>query len=337
MLTLFVALFIVGGLSQPFHGSTWQQKQAYEKQQLLWNAITSNESPGPWPSALQLAEIFLESMNPTFDAIQDDLPTQGGFGFNRVKLIHSVGCTGLGSFVSNGNSPYTGLFTNASNVILRFSTAKAYDATPYSFTPAIGFKFLRSGVKSGNFMTMFSLEGQSSYNFFKHDLSNHVTDLSLNASSALRALKFKFESVSDYPSLLGLSDIASFDQNGHAVAHPRFPFRLVFQPAKALKTMFSDQFASSDLCDTVGKVPTGTIYYVYAEDTPGDEPQLIGFVDLTQQPVRSNFGDVSLFFEHQRMEDDFKIHPEWVQPAKAILSDQTNSYYYNGYPDLPDL
>ncbi len=67
---------MVAVLAQPYHGNTWQQKTAQQKQSLLWKAVTANETPGPWPSALQLAELFLESMSPTMDAVQDDLPTQ---------------------------------------------------------------------------------------------------------------------------------------------------------------------------------------------------------------------------------------------------------------------
>jgi hypothetical protein len=38
----------------------------------------------------------------------------------------------------------------------------------------------------------------------------------------------------------------------------------------------------------------------------------------------SDFGDGSLFFKHQRKEDDFKIHPEWVEKAVEISNMQAN-------------
>jgi hypothetical protein len=78
---IFVALLSSVVWTQPYNGPTWQSKTAEEKQQLLWQAITRNETSGPWPSSLELAEIFLEDMSPTFDAVRDDLPTSVNFSY----------------------------------------------------------------------------------------------------------------------------------------------------------------------------------------------------------------------------------------------------------------
>jgi len=335
---LLVLIFIGVSFSWPFHGPTWQQKSNKQKLSLLWNAIVQDEDSALWPSTLELAELFLEPMNPTFNSSTDDMPYEGMFDvFPRKKLIHSVGCVGMAQLVTSENFSYTGLFSGADNVLMRFSTARAYDQTIQSFTPGISFKFLRSGVASANFMTMYSLEGQPSFNFFKHDLTNHVPDLSLNGSEALKILKYKFLTESDWPSMLGLSDFASFDQNGNEVSTPSFPFRLVFQPLSDLKIMFPDQYtANNSLCEQIGTLSPRQLYNVYAEDTPGDNPFLIGVVNLVSQVVTSNFGDTGLFFQHHLMEDDFQFYPQWEGPANDILKKQENTYYFNGYPDLPE-
>jgi hypothetical protein len=52
----------------------------------------------------------------------------------------------------------------------------------------------------------------------------------------LHALKAKFMEASNFPSMLGLRDFASFDEQGNNYTDPKFPFRLVFQPLKDLKT-----------------------------------------------------------------------------------------------------
>jgi hypothetical protein len=54
----------------------------------------------------------------------------------------------------------------------------------------------------------------------------------------LRILEKAFVEVSYYPTMLGLVDVASYDEKGQQVSNPQFPFRLVFQPLKDLKTMY---------------------------------------------------------------------------------------------------
>jgi hypothetical protein len=278
-------------------------------------------------------------MNPTFDAVREDLPPQGPFDwFQRPKLIHSVGCIASSTFTPTSTNKFTGIFQGSNYGFVRFSTAASYDATPQSFTPGISLKFLRDGIPSANFMSMYSLEGSDSFNFFTHDLTNHVPNLSLNASEALRLLGDKFMEASDWPIFLGLSDVASFDEHGKQVAAPVFPYRLVFQALPDLKAMFSKQFTTSELCTMISKVPAPrVIYNVYAETDPNDTPQLIGHLSITSQATSSFWADSSMFFEHKRMEDDFGIRPDWVSAATEIIDQQAELPYFNGYPDLPDL
>merc|ERR1712151_525718 len=53
-------------------------------------------------------------------------------------------------------------------------------------------------------------------------------------------------------------------------------------------------------------------FEVSAIPSPRAEPKIIGHISLTTQLTRSKFGDEELFFKHQLMEEDFGLHPEWL-------------------------
>ncbi len=65
----------------------------------------------------------------------------------------------------------------------------------------ISLKFFRDGIKSSNFMAMYSLEGQQSFNFFAHDLTNHVPELGPSAPFKLKQLRNSFKAASDWPTM----------------------------------------------------------------------------------------------------------------------------------------
>lgn len=335
--TLLIFSLVALVFGQTFHGPQWQQKSAQEKQNELWNAVTQNEQSNSWPSALKTAQLFLENVQVSFDEVQDDLPTEGGpLGQNRTKLIHSVGYVALAAYKSYNNDQYTGLFKGSNYMMLRFSTGGPYTATRFSFVPAVAIKGLRSGVSSGNFFTMFSLEGQSSYNLFTHDLTNHLPNLSLNSTTVQKAIRLKFESASEWPNMVGLSDFAGYTEDGDQVASPEFPFRLILQPRQDLKTLFNDNFTSPDsLSEDLTSLEPGLLYYLWAEETPTSTPTKIGEIHLTTTPVPSQFGDSHLFFQHVHFEDDLNIHPEWQNAAQQMQQQQGNQYYFNGPSDLP--
>ena len=78
----------------------------------LWSEVTSNQSPGSYPSAVGLAGIFVESMEPSFKT-KGDAMEAGFLGSHRTKYIHSVGGHGKVSLVSAGGHPFTGIFSGA--------------------------------------------------------------------------------------------------------------------------------------------------------------------------------------------------------------------------------
>lgn len=61
-----------GGMSNKFFGSDGYIKtSAKNKMAYLWDEITRDQSSWKWPGALEIAKIFVEDMNPTFDTKGD--------------------------------------------------------------------------------------------------------------------------------------------------------------------------------------------------------------------------------------------------------------------------
>jgi hypothetical protein len=129
-----------------------------------------------------------------------------------------------------------------------------------------------------------------------------------------------------------LSSFASYDQSGvPAEPAPSFPFRLIFHPSTVYHNKFSD--SPEELPNNLE--PNTLLYEIYAQDTPEDTTfNHIGDLWLTSRAVTSNFGDMSLFFQHTRFDDDLYWKPSWAVPASKFLQQQAQVQDY-AYPDLP--
>lgn len=77
----------------------------------------------------------------------------------RSKYIHSVGNVAQAKFVSSGNHPFTGIFKGADNALIRLSLAQQPNTKVEETAPGLGFKALRDGVDSCNFVVMYSVDG----------------------------------------------------------------------------------------------------------------------------------------------------------------------------------
>jgi len=304
-------------------------------------AIYKDTTPAPWPSNFAKAELFTESMDTSFDYFGEDFPKQGLFNLEtRKKLIHSVGAIMKIEYISYNNN-YTGVFKGSKNAYLRFSVAQQVNTNGGmdAMAPGIALKFLRTNVRSANIFAMYSLIGQSSYNFFAHDLSSHVPDLPSDAPTALQLLRYKFSSSSNFPPLTGLTELANYDENGNSVPNLSFPFRLHFHPNSTLHFALPDNYTGVDWEDQVSKLikPGQHAYDVYAQDTPTtDQLVLIGKIFAKSYPTTSKFSDQTLFFRHTRFETDLKTYPTWAGPANDIITKQrqfTGAGYH--YPDMP--
>jgi len=340
--SVLIVVLAIFAFRQTFHGGDWQKLSAKSKAEKIWSVLSENENSQSWPSVWELANLFIESMLTSFDTIADDMPYQYAGLSRRQKLIHSVGAIAPCQFVVNSNSTtvlnYTGIFqTGASYAFCRFSLATQPEVgTARTFVPAFSFKIMRDGVPSTNLFAMYSLMGQDSWNFFKHDLTNHVPDISTeDAAFALKELKKAFLTASKWPTFIGLNDIAQYDQNGRVYSNLSFPFRLVFHPNPVYHFKFSDDYPNENLQQQLNKnLKPGLLYTVYAEINPGRELVNIGQINLMAPPTASMFGDRYLFFQHVRMEPDMALHPEWVDPSLALLKEQEASSYWT-FPDLP--
>uniref|UniRef100_A0A6B2LB55 Catalase core domain-containing protein n=1 Tax=Arcella intermedia TaxID=1963864 RepID=A0A6B2LB55_9EUKA len=284
---------------------------------------------------MEIPKLFLESMDSSFDWVGDDMPD--GFLGRRQKLVHSVGTTVRAKWVATSN-PYTGVFKGCDNAFVRFSAAAQPDPTEAKgFTPGIAVKCFRNATNSANVFAMYSLQGQSSWNFFEHDLTNHVPDLGTDAGFVLEQIRSTFAKGSNYPVMLGLSEFAMMDQHGRNVASPAFPWRLVFHPVTAIHKAFPSAPSASpfEYVIAAGLQTPGPLYEIYAQDKPTSQNVTrIGTLYTTEPATTSNFGDNFMFFQHTRLEEDFTYYPEFRQAADDIMAYQRTQACFT-FPDMP--
>jgi len=293
---------------------------ASDKFNSFWATITGQGTGknSAWPTTFQLLNLFIESDSPTMDTVSDTMPS------GRQKLIHSVGAAAQFSFNWNqaaiSNLGYTGLFAGASADygIVRISGAVKWDLSKApiagSFTPGMGIKVFRSGVPSGNFVAMNRLTPQESWNPFKHTWSNHVSGN--NLTTELDLLSAKFGTVSSWANQVGLSDLASYDQNGNAISSPVFPWQLFFMPNPTLQNNAAYEVAQ-DLPTRLVQIPNPvglTLFTVYALNNPLDATAVqIGTMVLKTPFEISTGTDSTFFIKHQKMEDDLQYRADWLK------------------------
>merc|ERR1711934_1316961 len=152
----------------------------------------------------------------------------------------------------------------------------------------MGFKLLRDGMDSANFVSMFSVDGQADLNFF----------------------------ATDWIQTVGLSEMASWDQDGNAEASPLFPWMLHLVPSGEYEFASTVAEGYTDFRDDLMSITEGsTLWNVYAWDNPeelGGTEQLIAKIVTTSETTTSYWGDEHMYFRHERMDDDLAIRPEWV-------------------------
>ena len=237
----------------------------------------------------------------------------------RKKVIHSVGVVGRVEWRDAGGHPYTGIFRGARHGIARLSSALPADpSSSYSQpTPGMGLKFLRDGRDSANMLAVYSIESQESWNFFKNDFANHIPSPGFFAAPII----MKFATATVHIQQVGISNWGKAGEDGNPEAAPRFPYRLRFHPTGDIA--FPDEYRRP-INDELMTIPPGsTLYQVFALDKPdelGGKEKMIGELVLTSTLTTSNWGDTGLFFRHQDMVEDLRIHPEWndATPQYAI-------------------
>ena len=204
------------------------------------------------------------------------------------------------------------MFKGADAGFARLSVAKPVDTETPNMAPGMGVKLLRDGHDSANFVCMFSVDGQDSLDFFANDFVNHIPDIK---SISLKPLEARFATATDYIQVVGLSEMASYTQDGQAEEAAVFPWSMRFVPGGT--TSFPSTVANgyTDFRTDLASIPSGTtLYTVYAMDAPkelGGTETKIAEVVTASELTTSNWGDEKMYFRHERMEDDLAIHPEW--------------------------
>jgi hypothetical protein len=280
---------------------------AYEKQELLWNEITStdyttNNQRLPVQSKLNFYwEALTRGLfNPwylqrTVTTESDELPK------NRTKLIHRHGTACKVTFVPTSDHNYTGLLASGACGILRVAVLLPAS----SFTVGYALKLLVDGEQSANLLMIPSLDGQQdNHNVFALAGSNWV-------SARAHGLKFKALIAALYlttkflirktikPNLLPLDHIVSIRSDGSRESAPVIPGRLLFLPTPDSQ-MGGSIVKGQDYRDRLKKnIPQGTILFnVLAGKDCYEKPKIVGHLETTSDFVASQYGDDHLFFHH---------------------------------------
>jgi hypothetical protein len=82
----------------------------------------------------------------------------------------------------------------------------------------------------------------------------------------------------------------------------------------------SDKLTPEQLIGKLDSIAAGvTLFDVYTHSSPTAKKQgkreKLGTLTTTSQCEQSAYGDTTLFFRHQRMEEDFALRPEWISSA----------------------
>lgn len=299
----------------------YDSQSAKEKFDYLYSNIVADNTPADWPSTIgfnpyaTLAGLFLESMKPTVELISDEFPD------GRYKLIHSVG--GAASVKvdwTDAASQYTGLFRGANYGLIRMASATepseggGKKSEESGFVPGLGIKFLRDGQPSGNIFFLHTLTPQiGSWNFFKSEQSNHLSANGLGTAESLLFKKFT-TSGSDWPNMVGLSDLARYGEDGTVFGDDTisFPFQLILKPDAGVLNGFPDEY-EKPLIEQLRSIQSGTtLYNIYAKKTYDSAPELIGNLVTTSAIDSSVYADSKLFLKHQMMEEDFPFQADFI-------------------------
>lgn len=288
------------------------------KTDFFWQKMTADTTrAASYPSVTVAVSTSVQT---SFHSYSDEMPA------GRVKSIHTVGSICQFSLDVDEGSPFTGLFAPGPKIgFARMGGAIAWEPSSEGLTPGIGFNFQRSGMFSGSTVALVTLEA-ATFNFFQYNFSNHIAE---PKSAATLVLAKKFEQASQCPSQVGLSDMASYTQDGVAVPTPKTPFKLFFVPTDEVQRPNTPKSIDDVMAD-MASFPVGTrLLTVYAcargngdaelNPTEGGveqacgEPYLLGDMVTTTACTTSAYGDAKFFFRHQLIEEDWAANPEFLE------------------------
>ncbi len=301
-----------GSSSMPIDPA-YEAKKAKEKQSILWQKIVASRyTKMPEFSGLEALPVLANSLNAntksyyqvTMQRESDEMPA------GRAKRIHTYGSVAKIKFVADPSSRYSGLFKGVKYGLIRTSLAAKSSET--NTIPGLAVKFLIDGLPSGNFMAMYSLDGQDSYDYFRNTFSNEVKP---PTGAAVKILTGVFSRVSSHPNRVGVRHLAGVLENG--AKEPSFtgPNVLELIPNKSvLYPIIGEKGFVHDVRDDFQKIPAGTVLYeVVAVLDPDADPvyskkvgrtDKVGKIVTDSEFVASDYGDSQLFFRHENYNTD---------------------------------
>jgi hypothetical protein len=299
-----------------FSSPIYQALPAEEKLNKLWLKLSENPKSNGFYSGFSIFTLLFRDIKPTFTEDSDVFQTP------RKKLIHGAGMVAKGQLIpeESGKNIYSGIFKGCQNALVRLSLTKepnySYtkpEGAELNFTPGVALKCLRDKVPSGNFLGMFTLDGQKSWNFFRNDISNQIPR---STSMFIKPLEWSFKRAQKEVNFLGLMPLAQYDEKGNLEKKVKMPFKLIFRPTKELQQRLPDEFKMKFFEQLESIKKDTTLYEIYAIDKPGDDLIKIGKIVITTPLIQSEFGDKHLYFQHNFLEFDKKIRPELLEQYK---------------------
>lgn len=216
----------------------------------------------------------------------------------------------------SSSSPFTGVLKagNTGHGLVRMGSALPVDEKS-GVVPGLGIKFMRSKVPSASFVSLVSLSPlpNNEYNFFADTFSNHIPPAEGLAATALAK---KFTQKSGCPTQVGLSDVCKYDSDGNTADKPVFPYELT-QRSKVVQFP-STPITQAQLQEQLISITEGTPlfevgYFTDPKHAQSGVPATVLGTMVTDGPcVNSLFGDESLFFKHQLIEEDWAAEPFWM-------------------------
>ena len=191
-------------LTDSFTGDKYDAQSASAKSDQIWDSVMADTKSFGWYSKVRMGAILTEDMSATMLTHSDAMPSP--WTGERNKYIHSVGVVAKCKFQSSGQHPFTGIFEGADHGIVRLSVAQEPNKDVQNIAPGIALKFMRDGLESVSLVSMYSVDGQPSWNFFANDLTSHIPDAK---SKSLWPLEQAFHRATDYITATGLSDFAA--------------------------------------------------------------------------------------------------------------------------------
>lgn len=287
-----------------------------EKNKIFWSRLTADKKRS---DHAELATVFITDVQTPFSNFKDEMPA------GRVRTLHGVGAVCQFRLDIAPDSPYTGLFApGPQDGFVRLAPAVKWKKDGAGYAPGLAMKFARTGIRSGNILALPNLQ-VATFNFFKYNLSNHIAPAKTLQGKLLMR---KFGQASQCPVHVGVSDMATWTQNGTKVDVPKFPFKLFLVPSAEVHQPDTPK----DLDDVMRELQSlkkGTkLMAVYAcakgngdaENQPSagglevacGEPFKLGDMVTTTECSTSAYGDKKFFFRHQLIEEDWLARPEFL-------------------------